>query len=375
MIERSEFEAAYRERQMKVSRQLEASGVDALLITLGRELPWLIGYEAMPLERITCLYVDAAGSTRLVIPKLEAPRVRKLDGLELIPWTDGEDPFAILASMIGGARCVAVDDRWLAGWLLPLMERVPRVHFISGTSLLSPLRQRKDAIELQLLRAAAGAADRVAERLLRGEIQVARRPERVVAKEIGEALLEEGHSKVNFTIVGSGPNSASPHHEPTMRTIMPEDALVLDFGGTLSIDGEPGYCSDITRTFAVGEVPPGFTALYDVLSQAQSEARATIRVGMSGRDADLVARSVIAEGGYGEYFMHRLGHGIGLDEHEDPYLSGENQLPLEAGTVFSIEPGIYIPGRMGARIEDIVYLDGEGVHSLNEAPRELLVLS
>jgi Xaa-Pro aminopeptidase len=374
VIERSQFEAAYLSRQERARRRLQEEGVDALLVTLGRELPWLIGYEAMPLERITCLYMDATGVTRLVIPKLEAPRVKPLPGVELVSWTDGEDPFVLLGSMISDAKVVAIDDRCTSGWLLPLMRFASKVSFRSGTSLLNPLRRQKDALEIEMLELAAVAADRVAERLICGDIPVTHRQERDVAREIGEALCEEGHAKVNFTIVGSGPNSASPHHDPTTRIITPGDALVLDFGGTYSVGDEPGYCSDMTRTFAVGEVPSGFDELYSVLFNAQTQAREGISVGMSGRDADLVARQVIDDGGYGEYFVHRLGHGIGLDEHEDPYLSGENDALLEAGTTFSIEPGIYIPGRYGARIEDIVYLDDDGVRSLNQARRELIVL-
>lgn len=374
MIQRSQFEAAYLSRQERARHRLQEKGVDALLVTLGRELPWLIGYEAMPLERITCLYMDASGATRLVIPKLEAPRVKALPGLELVPWTDGEDPFALLASMMSSAGIVAVDDRCTAGWLLPLMEYAPNVSFCSGTTLLNPLRRKKDSLEIEMLELAASAADRVAERLISGDIPVRNRQEHDVARDIGKALCEEGHAKVNFTIVGSGPNSASPHHDPTARTITPGDVLVLDFGGTYSIDGEPGYCSDITRTYVVGEIPAGFNDIYQVLHSAQAQAREGIHVGMTGRDADLVARKVIDESGYGDYFVHRLGHGIGLDEHEDPYLSSENVSLLEAGTTFSIEPGIYIPERYGARIEDIVYLDDNGLRSLNKARRDLIVL-
>ncbi len=374
MIERSQFEMAYLSRQERARQRLQEDGVDALLVTLGRELPWLIGYEAMPLERITCLYMDANGAVRLIIPKLEAPRVRPLPGLELVPWTDGEDPFVLLGSMISDAKVIAIDDRCMAGWLLPLMGHAARASFRSGTSLLNPLRRQKDALEIEMLELAASAADRVAERLNRGEIPVALRQERDVAREIGEALCEEGHAKVNFTIVGSGPNSASPHHDPTTRIISHGDALVLDFGGTYSVGEEPGYCSDMTRTFVVGEAPEGFDGLYEVLLNAQTYARENIRVGMSGNEADQVARKVIVDSGFGEYFVHRLGHGIGLDEHEDPYLSSDNPALLEAGTTFSIEPGIYIPGRYGARIEDIVYLDDDGVRSLNQAERELIVL-
>ncbi|WP_276961474.1 MULTISPECIES: aminopeptidase P family protein [Ferrimicrobium] len=374
MIERSQFEAAYLGRQQRTRRLLADSDIDVALISLGRELPWLIGYQAMPLERITCLYMDAKGTTRLIIPKLEAPRVRALPGLELVPWVDGEDPFELLGSMIRDSKVVAVDDRFMSGWLLPLMGRAPRVSFRSATAFLNPLRRQKDALEIEMLGLAASAADRVAERLIRGEIAVQNRREVEVAKDIGDALRQEGHSGVNFAIVGSGPNSASPHHEPSSRLIVPGDALVLDFGGTYSIDDEPGYCSDTTRTFVVGEIPEGFSELYEVLYRAQAAAREGIRVDMSGKEADLVARNVITEAGYGEYFVHRLGHGIGLDEHEDPYLSSDNLLPLEAGTAFSIEPGIYLPGRFGARIEDIVILEEAGVRALNQSPRELVVL-
>jgi Xaa-Pro aminopeptidase len=352
---------------------MASEGIDVALLTVGKELPWLTGYEAMPLERITCLVLTAE-EARLVVPRLEAARVRPLDGLELLPWADGTDPFGVIASMLGASAKVAVDDRCLAGWLLALQERRPRARFVSATALVAPLRARKDALELELLERAARAADRVAEAVRGGAIEVRGRTELEVARAIGQALLDEGHHRVSFAIVASGPNSASPHHEPTNRRIGPGDVLVLDFGGAYSVDGEPGYGSDITRTFVVGDPPAGFGELYAVLARAQEEARLGIRAGMRGAEADALARSTIAQGGYGKHFIHRLGHGIGLEEHEDPYLAEGSAWVLESGMTFSVEPGIYLEGRFGARIEDIVALTDDGVVSLNRAPRDLGVI-
>jgi len=372
-MSRAEFESAYRARQDAARDRMARQGVDVALVTVGKELPWLTGYEAMPLERITCLVLTATDA-RLVVPKLEAARVRPLEGLQLVPWADGADPFTLIASMLGERACVAIDDRCLAGWLLELQARRPRARFVSATALLAPLRASKDPLERELLRLAGGAADRVAEAVLAGAIEVRGHTELEVSRAIGQALLDEGHHRVNFAIVASGPNSASPHHEPTERRIEAGDVLVLDFGGTYSVEGEPGYGSDITRTFVIGDAPKGFGELYAVLERAQEQARLGIRPGMRGAEADALAREVIDASGYGARFIHRLGHGIGLEEHEDPYLAPGSTWVLEPGMTFSVEPGIYLEGRFGARIEDIVALEEHGVVSLNAAPRALGVL-
>lgn len=372
-MNRDDFVGAYLARQDAARAQMAEAGVDVTLLTVGKELPWLTGYEAMPLERITCC-VLAATASYLVIPRLEAPRVRPLEGLEIVPWSDGSDPYARITSLMGPARRIAVDDRCLAGWLLPLQARLPEATFQSATALLAPVRAKKDPVERALLELAGAAADRVARAVAGGAIEVRGRTEVEVARSIGQALVEEGHQRVNFAIVASGPNAASPHHEPGERRIVPGDVLVLDFGGTYGVAGEPGYCSDTTRTFAVGEAPSGFDDLYRVLEGAQAEARRRIRPGMRGAEADAIAREVIEGAGYGERFIHRLGHGIGLEEHEEPYLAQGSEWVLEPGMAFSIEPGIYVEGRYGARIEDIVVLDEDGVVPLNDSPRELVVL-
>ncbi|MGH9286364.1 MAG: M24 family metallopeptidase, partial [Acidimicrobiales bacterium] len=233
----------------------------------------------------------------------------------------------------------------------------------------APLRAVKDPAEVMALRAAAAAADRVAAALQAGDIALVGRTEAEVSAELSRRLREEGHDRVNFAIVASGPNSASPHHEAGRRTIEAGEAVVCDFGGTRA-----GYCSDITRTLFTGPPPAGFRHLYAVLQEAQAAAVEAAVVGMPCEDVDGVARRIIDDAGYGPYFIHRTGHGIGLEEHEGPYLVGGNCEPLMAGNAFSVEPGIYLPGRFGARIEDIVVATEQGPEALNTADHDLAVL-
>ena len=210
----------------------------------------------------------------------------------------------------------------------------------------------------------------VAEQPLWDEDAVGRDDDRVrFARELVERMLAGGHERANFAIVASGPNAASPHHEPGERVVEVGDSIVCDFGGTMA-----GYCSDITRNFVVGEPPADLIDIYEVLFEAQEQAVRAARVGVTCEQVDAAARSVIAAAGYGDYFIHRTGHGIGLEEHEDPYLVSGNATPLAAGHAFSIEPGIYLPGRCGARIEDIVVATESGPERLNEAPRELAIV-
>ena len=208
-----------------------------------------------------------------------------------------------------------------------------------------------------------------AAQLRAGDIALVGRTEAEVSRDIGRRLVAEGHQRVNFAIVGSGPNSASPHHEPGPRRIELGEAIVCDFGGTMD-----GYCSDITRTVFTGEPPAEFRALYAVLEEAQARAVEAATVGTPCEDVDGVARRIIDEGGYGPYFIHRTGHGIGLEEHEDPYLVGGNCEPLQPGHAFSVEPGIYLAGRWGARIEDIVVASDAGPDALNTVDHSLAIL-
>ncbi len=358
----------FEERIVRARSRMEELGVEVLLLSVGADLPYFTGYTAMPLERLTMLVLPRAGEATLVVPALEAPRVEERPGAFTIrPWTETEDPLSIVAGLAGRPGRVAVGDRTWATFLLGLQEALPATTFVPASRVTGPLRARKDAAEIEALRAAARVVDGVA--LAMRDRPFAGRTEADISRELVERILEGGHERANFAIVASGPNAASPHHEPGERVVEVGDSIVCDFGGTMS-----GYCSDITRTFVVGAPPADLADLYEVLFRAQEEAVRAAIVGASCEAVDAAARDVITAAGYGDYFIHRTGHGIGLEEHEDPYLVSGNATPLAPGHAFSIEPGIYLPGRCGARIEDIVVATEAGPERLNEAPRELAVV-
>ena len=360
------------ERMERVRARMRDLDVDVLLLSLGADLPWLTGYAAHESERLTMLVLPRDGEPTMVVPALEEPKVAAASSVVTRPWTETEDAVGVVASLVGpAARSVAVSDRTWAMFVLGLQEALPAATFRPSSVVTAPLRARKDDEEIAALAAAAAAADRVAAALLAGEIPLIGRREIDVSRDVAQRLRAEGHTRVGFSIVGSGPNGASPHHDASDRVIGAGEAIVCDFGGWF---GEHGYCSDITRTVFTGEPPAEFVELYGVLQQAQAAAVDAAVVGTSCEDVDGVARSMIADAGYGEYFIHRTGHGIGLEGHEHPYLVSGNSEPLEAGHAFSIEPGIYIPGRWGARIEDIVVATADGPRSLNTADHDLHVV-
>ncbi len=352
-------------------------GVDALLLSHGADLPWLTGYRAMPLERLTLLVLPREGDAVLVVPALEAPRVPDTSGMiTLRPWAETEDPVALVAALLSAERgtTYGISDRAWAQSLLALQARLPEAHWRAASSVTSPLRAVKDEHEIAALRAAAHAADSVAAVLQGGEIPMVGRREIQVSDALSMGLLAAGHRRVNFAIVGSGPNGASPHHEPGERVIEPGDTVVCDFGGEYALDDDVGYCSDITRTIAVGEPSAEVRDTYAVLLAAQQAAVAAVRPGVTAEHIDAVARAIITEAGLGEYFIHRTGHGIGIEEHEDPYVVAGNDTPLAVGHAFSVEPGIYFPGRFGMRLEDIVVVGEDGVVPLNTVDHALAVV-
>jgi Xaa-Pro aminopeptidase len=244
---------------------------------------------------------------------------------------------------------------------LPEAEQVP------AGAVLKRLRIRKSPAEVAALRAAGAAIDRVHARVA-GFLRPGR-TERDIARDIADAIIAEGHEAVDFVIVGSGPNGANPHAEVSDRVIGPGDPVVVDIGGVMP----SGYCSDSTRNYCIGEPPADYREYFAVLRAAQEQASAAVRPGVAPEAVDAVARRIIADAGFGECFLHRTGHGIGLETHEDPYLVAGNTEPLVEGMAFSIEPGIY-PGPHGARIEDIVVCTAEGHEALNHAPSDLVVV-
>jgi Xaa-Pro aminopeptidase len=363
-----------RDRLERARSAAASSGLDALLISPGPDLRYLTGYDAQPLERLTCLVLPASGALKLVVPALEKPAAQAAGvealGLELVPWQETDDPYALVAKLLpGDVRAVGVDNRMWAEKVLALRAALPGVDQRLAGDVLRELRMRKSPAEVAALREAAAAIDRVHARI--EEWLRPGRTEREVGRDIYDAILAEGHVRVDFVIVGSGPNSASPHHELSDRVIEPGDPVVVDIGGTTAA----GYCSDETRTYiAGGEPPEELLRYYEVLEQAQQAARAQVRPGVTAESVDAAAREVITAAGYGPAFIHRTGHGIGLESHEDPYIVAGNTLPLEPGMTFSVEPGIYLEGRHGARIEDIVVVTEDGGESLNRRPRELRVV-
>ena len=337
--------------------------LDALCLSVGSDLPYLTGYRAMPLERLTMLVLPAQGEGVLVVPALEAPRIDTSDGLyEVRPWAETEDPVAIVSDLLGRSTRVAVGDETWARFVLALQASDDRRAWVSAEPLMRELRTIKSASEVAALRAAARTVDGVVDQM--AEVQFSGRTERDVAREFTDRTLADGHEEVLFAIVASGENGASPHHEPTDRIIRHGDAVVVDFGGH-----QAGYSSDTTRMFVVGESPYGFDDAYEVLRTAQAAATAHVRPGVTAASVDAVARDIIAEAGYGDLFVHRVGHGIGMDTHEHPYLVEGNDQELSTGMTFSIEPGIYVPEEWGMRLEDIVTVTDTGVEPLNRSDR------
>ncbi|MGY2029213.1 M24 family metallopeptidase [Nocardia gipuzkoensis] len=362
----------YGARLERAVELMRAAHLDALLITPGPDLRYLIGSAAESFERLTCLVIPADGApASVVIPKLE---LASLDasaagelGLQVLDWVDGTNPYALVKSTLHVGSRVAVADAMPALHLLPLAESFTGLP-VSATPVLRELRMIKDAAEVDALRRAGAAIDRVHARM--GEFLRVGRTEAEVGRDIEAAIVAEGHTEAAFVIVGSGPHGADPHHGVSERRLEAGDVVVVDIGGPV----EPGYYSDSTRTYVLGEPAPEVAARYAELESAQAAAVAAVRPGVTSAAVDAAARNPLTEAGFGHAFVHRTGHGIGLSVHEEPYIVAGNDLVLQPGMAFSVEPGIYFRGEWGARIEDIVVVTDDGGESLNKRPRGLAVL-
>jgi Xaa-Pro aminopeptidase len=362
-------------RADRVRSRMAEVGVDVLCLSVGPDLPWLTGYTAMPLERLTMLVLPRDGDATLVIPGLEAPRVvERPDVFAVRPWGETEDPVAIVGDLVGSARSVAIGDHTWARFVLDLQAALPGARFSKAGRVTGPLRAVKDEAEVEALRRAAAAVDRIAADLQAGDVPLAGRTEAEVAADLGRRIVAEGHQHVNFAIVAAGENAASPHHEAGDRVIGRGDVVLCDFGGTMLDADGVGYCSDITRCVHVGEPTAEVAEAYAVLHEAQRTSAAAATVGTACEAVDAAGRDVIAAAGYGDRFIHRTGHGIGVEEHEDPYIVAGNATSLAPGHAFSIEPGIYVPGRFGLRLEDIVVAADAGPDELNRADHGLAVV-
>jgi Xaa-Pro aminopeptidase len=356
------------DRMARVRRRMNELGVDVLLLSIGADLPWLTGYEALETERLTMLVLPRDGDATLVVPRLEADRVRKEpDAFSIVAWDETDDPIDIVVGLTGAPAIAAIGDHTWARFLLALQRALPRTSFRRASEVTAPLRMVKDPVEVDALRAAARGVDGIVDEMRARPF--GGRTEADVHRELVQRMLDAGHERANFAIVGSGPNGASPHHEAGPRVIERGDVVVCDFGGSMR-----HYCSDITRLFVVGEPSPEVRDTYAVLVAAQEQAVRAAQVGTSGEEVDATARRIISDAGFGDRFIHRTGHGIGVETHEEPYIVAGNSTPLSSGNAFSIEPGIYQPGRFGLRLEDIVVATPDGPERLNQAPRDLAVV-
>ncbi|MFC4498230.1 MULTISPECIES: aminopeptidase P family protein [Streptomyces] len=361
----------YRARMARAAREAADAGLAGLLVAPGPDLVWLTGYTPpAATERLTLLVLAPGRDPVLVVPTLEAPDAAKATGapaLTLRDWTDGRDPYAVTAGLLDTDGRFGVSDNAWAMHLLGLQRALPGTSYASLTEALPMLRAVKDAAELELMAAAGAAADRAFEEIRK--VPFAGRREREVGADLAGLLRRFGHSQVDFTIVASGPNGANPHHEVGDRVIERGDMVVLDFGGL-----KDGYGSDTSRTVHVGEPTDEERRVHDLVRAAQEAGFRAVRPGVACQEVDRAARAVIADAGYGEYFVHRTGHGIGVTTHEPPYMIEGEEQPLVPGMCFSVEPGVYLPGRFGVRIEDIVTVTEDGGRRLNDTTRELVTV-
>ncbi|MFE8944690.1 aminopeptidase P family protein [Streptomyces sp. NPDC007856] len=363
--------ADYRARMERAARSAADAGLAGLLVAPGPDMVWLTGYTPTAVtERLTVLVLTPGRDPVLVVPTLEAPDAEHATGasaLTLRDWTDGKDPYAVTAALLDGHGRFGISDNTWAMHLLGLQRALPDTSYASLTDALPMLRAVKDAAELELLAAAGAAADATFEEIRK--VPLAGRRESDVGHDLAGLLRRFGHEQVDFTIVGSGPNGANPHHEVGDRVIRRGDMVVLDFGGL-----KDGYGSDTTRTVHVGEPTEEQRRVHDIVREAQEAGYQAVRPGAACQDVDRAARAVITDAGYGEYFIHRTGHGIGVTTHEPPYMIEGEEQPLVPGMCFSVEPGIYLPGRFGVRIEDIVTVTEDGGRRLNNTTRDLVIV-
>ncbi|MER6031272.1 aminopeptidase P family protein [Streptomyces sp. NPDC001851] len=363
--------ADYGARMERAARSAADAGLAGLLVAPGPDMVWLTGYTPTAVtERLTVLVLAPGRDPVLVVPTLEAPDAEHAVGasaLTLRDWTDGKDPYAVTAALLDGHGRFGISDNTWAMHLLGLQRALPDTSYASLTDALPMLRAVKDAAELDLLAAAGAAADATFEEIRK--VPFAGRRESEVGRDLAGLLRRFGHEQVDFTIVGSGPNGANPHHEVGDRVVRHGDMVVLDFGGL-----KDGYGSDTTRTVHVGEPTEEERRVHDIVREAQEAGYQAVRPGVACQEVDRAARAVITDAGYGAYFVHRTGHGIGVTTHEPPYMIEGEEQPLVPGMCFSVEPGIYLPGRFGVRIEDIVTVTEDGGRRLNNTTRDMVIV-
>lgn len=358
----------YAGRLERVRRLMGERQMDLLAVAPGDDLRYLLGYSPHADER-PCYLLVTGGGAAFVVPSLNAAQAEQHVRLPAFAYTDAEAPAQAIAaarSRLGerAPRRLGVDDTMRADFVLTLQAAYPDARLALGSEVIAPVRMRKDAEEIEALKRSARHADQAVR-----DVWAACRAG-VSEQELGDvaaaSFRRSGSQEVLFTGIASGPNGAFPHHRPGDRRLAPGDSVVIDVGGRVD-----GYASDITRVACVGAPSARYRQVHTIVEDAVRAAIAVIKPGLPLREIDLAARRVIERAGFGQYFVHRVGHGLGVSGHELPSVTHENTMPVDEGFVFSVEPGIYLPGEFGVRLEEIVYVDPAGAHRLSALPRDV----
>ena len=362
--------AARADRRLATLRkQMQSVGADLVTLAPGTNMQWLLGFSPHADERL-CLLLVGRTNEVFVMPALNAEDVRTQTNIDFEVWADADGPLLALDKALGAvadatANSVVLDDPMRVDFALPLLDRLPGAARQFSESTFGALRLSKDAAECNCLKDNAAIADKAMKAAFSALKPGVKEVE--VAEVVNAAFRSEG-ARPEFCIVGSGPNSSYPHHHTGNRALQHGDPVLIDLGGT-----KDGYWSDITRMAVVGELPEGYAEIHEIVEDALESGRAAIRDGAIAAEVDAATRSVIENAGYGKFFVHRTGHGLGVEVHEPPYLTAGSDEILRAGMVFSVEPGIYLPGKFGVRLEEIITLKEDGPKILSSLPRTVHV--
>jgi Xaa-Pro aminopeptidase len=357
------------DRLTRTRAQMKAAGVELLSLAPGDDLLYLLGYTPHADERPCYLFLTASDAIFLV-PELNAGQARTQIDLPFLMYTDAEGPTQALRQArdrLKAAGRIAVGDTMRADFLLPLQEWWAGGSFVPGAQVMAPVRMVKTGEEIETMRRSAATADVATDAAF-----AAARPgvaEVSVARAVAEAFGAQGVTQAGLAIVGGGPNSAYPHHASSRRPLAAGEPVLVDLGGRLD-----GYASDITRMGYLGEPSARYREVHAVVERAVRAGIDAVKPAVPLAAVDRAARRVIDEAGYGQYFTHRTGHGIGITGHELPSVTNTNEMPMQEGMVFSVEPGIYLEGEFGVRLEEIVVVTARGGERLSRLPREVRVL-
>lgn len=356
-------------RLIALRKRMQETGTDLVVLGPGAHMQWLLGFHPHPDER-PCLLLIGSEKEAFLMPALNAGGSREYTDITFHTWADEDGPQAALAGALdavgaAAAKTVALDETMRADFALLVLDALPGAKHSFSEQTVSALRMRKDDIEYQRLKENALINDRAMEAAF-----AALRPgvsEEDIAGIVRSHYGTEG-AKPAFSIIGSGPNGAFPHHATGSRKLSTGDAVVIDIGGT-----RDGFFSDMTRMAVIGHPPDGYEEVHSIVNAAVEAALAAARPGVVAKTVDAAARNVIAAAGYADHFVHRTGHGLGIELHEPPYITSASETVLDTGMVFSIEPGIYLEGRFGIRLEEIVILRDDGPETLSTLPRDLFI--